>query len=186
MTTSLRLDRLLFVDLELTCWEGKPPPGEHGEIIEIGLAEVDAVALTITRSGRYIVRPRTSAISDFCADLTGITQADVKRYGRPLREVFASLRKDWGPARKAWYAWGADRLLLDESIRRGDADSHPFSSGFFDLAQLYATLYGSGSRISLEDALTRENLKAGGRRHSAEGDAVDAAQVWMRLAERLR
>lgn len=186
MKTSLRLDRLLFVDLELTCWEGEPPPGEQSEIIEIGLAEVDSEALKITRTGRYIVRPRTSRVSDFCAGLTGITQADVKRQGRPLGEVFGSLKKDWGPARKAWYAWGADRILLDEAIERGDADGHPFSPGFFDMAQLYATLRGCGSRVSLEDALKREDLEPQGRRHSAEGDAVDAALIWMRVAGCLR
>ncbi|EKV27272.1 hypothetical protein C882_1774 [Caenispirillum salinarum AK4] len=186
MKTSLRLDRLLFVDLELTCWEGMPPPGEQSEIIEIGLAEVDAEALTVTRSGRYLVRPRHSAVSEFCADLTGVTQDAVKRHGRPLAEVFGTLKKDWGPARKAWYAWGADRILLDEAVERGDAEAHPFSPGFFDMAQLYATLRGCGARVSLEDALKREGLEPQGRRHSAEGDAVDAAHVWMRLAGCLR
>lgn len=186
MSTSLRLDRILFVDLELTCWTGAPPPGETSEIIEIGLAEVDPAALAVTRSGRFLVRPPTSTVSDFCAELTGITQDDLRRHGRPLPEVFGSLRKDWGPGRKAWYAWGADRILLDQAIARGDAEGHPFSPGFFDLAQMYASLRGCSERVSLEDALTREGLAPEGRRHSAEGDAVDAARVWMRLAACLR
>lgn len=186
MKTSLRLDRLLFVDLELTCWDGEPPPGQRSEIIEIGLAEVEVEALRITRSGRYIVRPRNSTVSPFCSALTGLTQDDVKRRGRPLKEVFGSLRKDWGPARKAWYAWGADRTFLDMSVEGGDADAHPFSPGFFDLAQLYATLRGCGARVSLDDALKHENLEPHGRRHSAEGDAIDAARVWMRVAGCLR
>lgn len=186
MTTTLRLDRLLFIDLELTCWAGDPPPGEESEIIEIGLAEVDADALEIKRSARYIVRPRRSTVSDFCTELTGLTQAEVKRQGRPLREVFGSVRKDWGPGRKAWYAWGADRFLLDAAVERGDAEAHPFSPGFFDLAQLYTTLRGCSARVSLEDALAREKLEPKGRRHSAEGDAVDAALVWMHMARCLR
>lgn len=186
MPTSLRLDRLLFVDLELTCWTGAPPPGEESEIIEIGLAEVDVGELRVTRSGRYLVRPQRSTVSDFCTELTGITQEDVKRHGRPLAEVFSSVRKDWGPGRKAWYAWGADRILLGDALAAAQIEDHPFSPGFVDLAQLYTSLYGCGQRVSLEEALEREGLEPQGRRHSAEGDAVDAAHVWMRLAGRLR
>lgn len=186
MSTSLRLDRLLFVDLELTCWKGAPPFGEESEIIEIGLAEVDPAALAITRSGRYLVRPKTSRVSDFCAELTGISQDDVRRRGRPLAEVFGSLRKDWGTARKAWYAWGADRILLDEAVARQGLEGHPFSPGFFDLAQMYATLRGCPSRVSLEDAMAREGLEEQGPRHSGEVDAIDAARVWMTLARCLR
>lgn len=186
MSTSLRLDRLLFVDLELTCWKGMPPPGEQSEIIEIGLAEVDPAALAITRSGRYLVRPVTSRVSDFCAELTGITQDDLKRQGRPLTEVFASLARDWGTGRKAWYAWGTDREMLEEAVERQGLDGHPFSPGFFDLAQMYTTLRGASSRVSLEDALAREGLEADGPRHSGEADAVDAARVWMTLARCLR
>ena len=32
-----KLDRILVVDVEATCWEGDPPPGQISEIIEIGL-----------------------------------------------------------------------------------------------------------------------------------------------------
>ncbi|GAA0587894.1 3'-5' exonuclease [Caenispirillum bisanense] len=186
MATSLRLDRLLFVDLELTCWRGPPPDGEQSEIIEIGLAEVDAADLRITRSGRYLVRPARSTVSDYCTELTGITAADLRAHGRPLAQVLGSLRKDWGPGRKAWYAWGTDRLLLDEAVAAAHLEEHPFSPGFVDLAQLYTTLRGCGQRVALEDALAREGLEPEGRRHSAEGDAVDAARIWMRLAGRLR
>ncbi|MCA1972298.1 MAG: exonuclease domain-containing protein [Caenispirillum sp.] len=186
MPTTLRLDRLLFVDLELTCWRGDPPPGEQSEIIEVGVAEVDAGDLRITRSGRYLVRPERSSVSDYCTELTGLSPDELRRHGRPLSEVFGSLRKDWGPGRKAWYAWGTDRILLDDAVAAAGLADHPFSPGFVDLAQLYTTLRGCGQRVSLEEALAREDLEAQGRRHSAEGDAVDAARVWMRLAGLLR
>lgn len=186
MPTSLRLDRLLFVDLELTCWQGTPPPGQESEIIEVGVAEVDTGVPRITRSTRWLVRPVKSEVSDYCADLTGITAEDVRRHGRPLSEVFGSLRKDWGPGRKAWYAWGADRILMDDAVAGAGLAGHPFSPGFVDLAQLYTTLRGCGQRVALEEALVCEGLEPEGRRHSAEGDAIDAARVWMRLAGRLR
>ena len=32
-----KLDKILVVDIEATCWEGKPPAGEQNEIIEVGI-----------------------------------------------------------------------------------------------------------------------------------------------------
>ena len=37
------LDKIIVVDIEATCWEGKPPQGMHNDIIEI-----DAVKNTLT------------------------------------------------------------------------------------------------------------------------------------------
>ena len=36
MIMARKLDRILVVDIEATCWEGNPPPGQTSEIIEIG------------------------------------------------------------------------------------------------------------------------------------------------------
>jgi inhibitor of KinA sporulation pathway (predicted exonuclease) len=35
--------RILVIDLEATCWQGDPPPGETSEIIEIGNAVLKPV-----------------------------------------------------------------------------------------------------------------------------------------------
>ena len=35
------LDKIIVIDLEATCWEGDPPPGQESEIIEIGLCILD-------------------------------------------------------------------------------------------------------------------------------------------------
>ena len=40
-----KLDRILVVDVEATCWEGDPPPGQISEILEIGLCVLDVATL---------------------------------------------------------------------------------------------------------------------------------------------
>jgi inhibitor of KinA sporulation pathway (predicted exonuclease) len=40
-----RLDQILVVDVESTCWAGAPPTGQISEIIEIGVCPVDVAAL---------------------------------------------------------------------------------------------------------------------------------------------
>ena len=46
---------LNVVDVEATCWESVPPPGQISEIIEIGLATVDLA--TGQRMGTGQARP---------------------------------------------------------------------------------------------------------------------------------
>ncbi len=40
-----RLDQILIVDVESTCWDEPPPHCEESEIIEIGLSVVDVVSM---------------------------------------------------------------------------------------------------------------------------------------------
>ena len=67
------LDVVLVVDLESTCWDGPPPPGQTSEIIEIGLCTVDLKALTRTEKRSLLVKPVRSNVSEFCTKLTTIT-----------------------------------------------------------------------------------------------------------------
>jgi len=36
-----KLDKLIVIDIEATCWEGDPPEGQAAEIIEIGVCVLD-------------------------------------------------------------------------------------------------------------------------------------------------
>ena len=58
-----KLDRILVVDVESTCWEGNPPPGQMSEIIEIGLCVVDVAALERVERRSILVRPACSTVS---------------------------------------------------------------------------------------------------------------------------
>ena len=56
-----KLDRILVVDIEATCWEGNPPPGQTSEIIEIGLCVLDVPTLrapssALSSCGPYVRR----------------------------------------------------------------------------------------------------------------------------------
>ena len=47
-----KLDQILVIDIEATCWEGQPPEHEESEIIEIGICPIDVVARARLGSGR--------------------------------------------------------------------------------------------------------------------------------------
>ena len=67
------LDMILVIDVESTCWEGSPPPGQSSEIIEIGLCPVDLKTLTRLEKRSILIKPIQSEISDFCTELTTLT-----------------------------------------------------------------------------------------------------------------
>ena len=52
-----KLDRILVVDVEATCWEGDPPPGQTSEIIEIGLCVLDVPTLRASNSALSLCGP---------------------------------------------------------------------------------------------------------------------------------
>jgi len=132
--TPLRRDRLLAVDLELTCWEdGFHPAGQRCEIIQMGIAEIDTKTLSVSRVGDVICRPVASEISLFCARLTGLTPELVKARGIHFRDACNRIRKIFGTRNKTWLAWGRDDAAIARECALKKADN-PMSDGFIDLA----------------------------------------------------
>lgn len=182
---SVRLDRMLVVDLEMTCWEeGVPPPGQRAEIVEIGVAEVllrDGPP-RLGRSASLLVRPpRGAEVTPYLAELTGITAAALRSRGRPLVEACGSLRKEFGGRGKAWSAWGRDDRDIADACARAGAEP-PFSDEFTNLGTLYAMMTGAVRPVSLPDALAALGLAFEGTRHRAMDDALNAARAFVAMS----
>jgi inhibitor of KinA sporulation pathway (predicted exonuclease) len=96
---------LNVIDVEATCWDGQPPPGSVSEIIEIGLTVVDVSARSRVSRHRLLVRPVRSAVSGFCTELTGLTQAEVER-GVTFAEACRILVEEYGAGERCWASWG--------------------------------------------------------------------------------
>jgi inhibitor of KinA sporulation pathway (predicted exonuclease) len=173
---------MLFVDVELTCWEGKPPDGEIPELIAFGIVDLKTDDLKIRREKMFFVRPQLSAISPFCSSLTGITPKEADA-APPLPEVARTIRKTFGQS--DWCAWGRDDELIRESCERAGAET-PFLGCFHDLAALVRTLLGLTYRLGLDEALARFGLDWEGPPHDALADARNLARLFTALARRLR
>jgi inhibitor of KinA sporulation pathway (predicted exonuclease) len=182
----VRRDRLLFVDLELTCWEnGIAPAGQSSEIIEIGIVEVDAPSLSITRTASFLVKPTRSEVSGFCTALTGITSTMLRSQGRPFAETCRLLERKWGTGGKAWMSWGPDRRAVDAACEIEGVAS-PFSQSFHDLGTLFSLAAGRKRGIGQTEAMEAFGLTRTGRIHSGEADAIALAELWMAAAAAAR
>lgn len=175
-------NRLLCVDVELTCWEGPPPEGEVAEIIALGIVDLRTDDLVIRREQLFLVRPALSRISPFCSTLTGITPKEVE-HAPALPEVLRQVRKTF--AQGDWCAWGQDDVLIRESCDRAGAE-FPFPGRFHDLAAQLRLLLGLTYRLGLDEALARFGLDFEGQPHDALADARNLARLHMEIARRLR
>lgn len=95
---------LLVVDLEATCWDTDPPPGQYKEIIEIGWALLDLKPdppVTV-KAGTMLVKPTRSTVSPFCTELTTITSELLQTEGVSLDEAFKRLVTELGSDKLAW------------------------------------------------------------------------------------
>ncbi len=166
--------------------EGPPPPGEKSEIIEIGIAEVDTEKLTIIRSASFFVKNTLSTVSDYCTNLTGITQTMLNKQGRPLNEVCATLEKKFGTRNKAVVAWGSDEEAMERDCVAKGIGLSPFSRAFFNLGLEFSMMAGLDRSIGLEDALIYLGEEILPGHHRAEPDAVATARIDIALMRQVR
>ncbi len=99
------LDKIVVVDVESTCWEGDPPPGQVSEIIQVGVCTVDAKSLERAEKRSILVKPVRSAVSEFCGRLTGLTTESLASAGT-LADAVAILKKDYRAKDRLWASWG--------------------------------------------------------------------------------
>lgn len=177
-----KYNRMLFVDVELTCWEGAPPPGGRAELIAFGIVDLKTDDLEIRREKLFLVRPQASVISPFCTTLTGITPKEAAA-APPLPEVMRTIRKTFGQS--DWCAWGRDDALIREGCEQAGADP-PFPGSFHDLAAQVRGLLGLTYRLGLDEALERFGLDWEGPPHDALADARNLARLFIAVANRLR
>ena len=96
--------KIIVIDLEATCWEGNPPPGEISEIIEIGICVLDQATGVIDKNRGILIKPVHSAISPFCTQLTTITPDLIGKEGISFEEALHILGKEYQAGQHAWPA----------------------------------------------------------------------------------
>ncbi|MGC9421545.1 exonuclease domain-containing protein [Vibrio sp.] len=171
----MNYNRVVCFDLEMCCWNDNGV-GTTGEIIEIGLAEIDLRANQIVKRAQYYVKPEHDEISAFCAELTGITPRKIAKQGRPLANVLQSMVKNFGGNNKIYACWGRDdRILSQECQSKGLV--MPFQE-CLNLATLYRIQHRmKDQRIGHRAAQELKGIDWEGRQHSGYVDAYNLAKL---------
>lgn len=113
----MNFNRIVCFDLEMCCWnDGRE--SRTGEIIEIGVAELDLTNGEIVRRAQHFVKPDHDEVSPFCTELTGIKPEVIEKNGKPLGHILKSVEQKFGGRHKIYAAWGRMTSSCVKSVKR--------------------------------------------------------------------
>jgi inhibitor of KinA sporulation pathway (predicted exonuclease) len=188
MSIRLRTDHICVMDLEATCWCDKQPPGSPAgpnEIIEIGAVMVAMNGLKVEGEFNAFVKPvQNPTLSDFCKELTHITQEDVDRAGGfvAVHEKLVT----WLGVCGVGSILLASQGLYDYRQLLKDCTYHgvpfPFRGDHMNLKELVAFKMGWKKRgCGQKKALDRMGIPIEGAPHRAINDAKMATKMLQRV-----
>lgn len=168
------------VDVEATCWEGQPPPGQVSEIIEIGLTVVDLDQGARLAKHRILVRPQRSTVSAFCTELTSLTQEEVDQ-GVTFAEACRILARDHAAKTIPWTSWGDyDRNQFTRQCKHTGTE-YPFSSDHTNAKRKFSEAHDLRKRPGMAQALEFAGLELEGRHHRGDDDSWNIAALVLHL-----
>lgn len=174
------LKKVLVIDLEATCWSGRPPEGQRSEIIEIGNAVLQTEDLRVEAGPEILVRPTASEVSAFCTELTSLTQEDLDRRGVSLEEGLARLAAAHGDLQTTiWASFGEyDRSKLGEECAVHGL-AFPLSPTHLNIKRLTALALGWRREEGMARALGCLGLEPlpGSVHHRGADDACNIATI---------
>ena len=177
-----KLDKILVIDIEATCWPDKIPPQQPSEIIEIGICILATSTWERLSKDSIIVKPGYSTISSFCTELTTLTPAEVNQ-GVSLKKACKQLRIQYLSRQYPWASYGDyDRRQFERECRDKQV-SYPFGSTHINVKALLALMQQWESEVEMAAALEKLGLPLEGTLHRGVDDAWNIANI---LAELLR
>jgi inhibitor of KinA sporulation pathway (predicted exonuclease) len=101
-----RLDHVIVIDIESTCWNGGfPPKGQANDIIEVGICPLELSTGRRLEKRSILVRPERSTVSPFCTELTTLTQEQVNA-GIAFKDACKILEDEYLTSERLWASFG--------------------------------------------------------------------------------
>lgn len=177
---SKKLDRMIVVDVEATCWEGSPPPGQENEIIEIGICTLEVSSGQRLEKESILVKPERSRVSEFCTKLTTLTQEQVDR-GIPFAEACGILQKKYLTHERVWASYGDyDRAQFERQCQHRHK-LYPFGSRHLNVKTLFALVRALPREVGMAKALEILDIPLEGTHHRGGDDAGNIAAILSKL-----
>ncbi len=175
-----KLDKILVIDIESTCWEGDPPPGQESEIIEIGICELEVATGNRLSKRGILVKPDRSQVSEFCTKLTTLTKEQVSA-GIAFDKACKILKQEYDSKNCVWASYGDyDRRQFERQCQR-EGIGYPFGPTHLNVKSLFALASGSKREVGMAGALKQLKIPLEGTHHRGEDDAWNIASVLSRV-----
>ena len=175
-----KLDKILVIDLEATCWQGDPPPGEEREIIEIGLCLLDVATAERGELRAILLQPQRSTLSPFCSKLTTLTP-EMLANGLTFAAACELLENDYQSKNRTWASYGDyDRLQFQAQCEAWGVP-YPFGRSHINVKNLLAFHLGLEREVDLQRGMSLLGLPFEGTIHRGVDDAWNIAAMLARM-----
>jgi len=175
-----KLDKILVIDLEATCWRGDPPPGEESEIIEIGLCELDVATGERGEPRAIFVQPQRSKLSEFCRQLTTLTP-EMLDDGLAFSEACTLLAEDYQSHHRTWASYGDYDRLQFQAQCEACGVPYPFGRSHINVKNILALSQGLKREVDLQRGMRSLGLPFEGTVHRGVDDAWNIAAMLARM-----
>lgn len=169
----------IIVDLEATCWQGEK--GKRNEIIEIGAVKLNDKLEIVEDFCEFIKPTLNPELSDFCKELTTITQEQVDT-ADPFPEVLDDFLDFIG----GYYclyclcSWGH----YDKNQFIKDCELHKIDTSWLDrhisVKHQYADFKGLRKKgVGMKRAMEMDGLQMEGTHHRGIDDARNITKIFV-------
>lgn len=180
-----KLDQILVIDIEATCWEGNPPPGEENEIIEIGICTLEISGGERLERRSILVKPERSKVSIFCTKLTTLTQSQVDQ-GISFAAACSILRQQYFSKERVWASYGDyDRRQFERQCQSQKVN-YPFGISHINVKNLFAVIHALPHEVGMNEALELLDMPLEGTHHRGVDDAWNIAGILSELLIKAR
>jgi inhibitor of KinA sporulation pathway (predicted exonuclease) len=181
-----KLDHILVIDIEATCWEGGyPPKGESNDVIEIGLVPLELSTGRRLEKRCVLVRPERSTVGPFCTQLTTLTQEQVAG-GILFKDACKILEEEYHSTERLWGSFGDyDRRQIERQCREQGV-RYPFGPSHLNAKTLCSIAKGLRTEVELVAAMNLFGLPMEGTHHRGADDAWNIAALVAVLLKKLR
>lgn len=162
----------IILDFEATCSDKDEFPRSEMEIIEIGAVAYDGDLNYLESFSSFVAPVRNPLLTDFCKELTTITQADVDG-AEPFYQAASELAL-WaaGLGISWWGSWGDyDRKQLTQDVRFHRVPD-PLPQPHFNIKEGFSARQGLKKRLGCAGAVKLAGLAFQGTLHRAIDDAT--------------
>ena len=180
-----RLDQVLVIDIESTCWDGGfPPKGQANDIIEVGLCPLELSTGRRLEKRSILVRPERSTVGPFCTGLTTLTQEQVAG-GIAFKDACKVLEDEYLSRERLWASFGDyDRRQFEKQCR-DQGVRYPFGPSHLNVKTLFAAGRLLPTELGLPQAMALSGLKLEGTHHRGHDDAWNIAGLLAALLKKL-
>jgi inhibitor of KinA sporulation pathway (predicted exonuclease) len=172
----------IILDLEATCWEKRDK--QPNEIIEIGAVCINEEKQIISEFNSFIKPTVHAILSDFCTELTSITQQQVD--GAQLFPVVLEEFQNWILSFGDEYllcSWG----FYDRVQFKNDCELHGLPTNWLEahisLKHQYAKIRQTRP-TGMKVALKSEKIILEGTHHRGIDDAKNIAKIFVKLFDK--